>query len=116
LSNSLFIQYDFVKHHTKGIVAVPTRLLFKRFCFCSTIHSTALLGASRYWFESVQLLRLQEKIRSNGERLWQVVDEILLLRELDKRDTEFDSAQSPLSGLKLHHHPTPIIHRLQKSF
>jgi len=100
----------------KGIVAVPARLLFKRFCFCSTNHATALLDASRCWSESVQLLKLQEKIHSDGERLWQVEDEILLLRELDKRDTEFDSAQSPLSGLKFHHHPTPIIHLRQKSF
>jgi hypothetical protein len=100
----------------KGIVAVPARLLFKRFCFCSTNHSTALLGASRCWFESVQLLRLQEKIHSDGKRLWQVEDEILLLQELDIRDTEFDSTQSPLSGLKFHHHPTPIIHLRQKSF
>jgi hypothetical protein len=54
----------------KGIVAVPTGLLFKRFCFCSTNHATALLDASRCWFESVQLLKLQEKIRSDGARLW----------------------------------------------
>jgi hypothetical protein len=100
----------------KGIVAVPARLLFKRFCFCSTNHATALLDASRCWFESVQLLKLQEKIHSDGERLWQVEDEILLLRELDKRDAEFDNQQSPLSGLKFRRHPTLITHLHQKSF
>jgi hypothetical protein len=99
----------------KGIVAVPVRLLFKRFCFCSTNHATALLDANKCWFESVQLLTFQEKIRIVRKRHWLFVDEILLLQEPDIGDTEFDSAQSPLSGLKLHHHPSPITHLRQKS-
>jgi hypothetical protein len=100
----------------KGIVAVPTRLLFNKFCFCSTNHSTVLSDASRCWFESFQLPKFKNRTHSSGERHKRVEDETALPQELDKRDAEFDNQQSPLSSLWLHHHPTPISHPHQKSF
>lgn len=83
--------------------------------FCSTNHSTALLDANRCWFESFQLPKFKNRIHSDGERHKRVEDETALPQELDKRDAEFDNQQSPLSGLRLHHHPTPII-RLRQNF
>ena len=43
----------------KGIVAVPIKLLFKKFCFGSTDQTTVLLNESRYWLASTQLLKFQ---------------------------------------------------------
>jgi len=38
----------------KGIVAVPIRFLFKKFCFGSTNQTTVLLNESRYLLVSTQ--------------------------------------------------------------